>query len=131
MSQAYISIHCDGCALGNPGKAGWGAVLRWRGHRKEISGSIAHATNNVAELTAAIEGLRAIKKDDQLITLYSDSQYVIKGGNGEWKIKTNHDLWREFRKEIRRHREVILNWIPRQQNAEADRLANKGARSNG
>ena len=131
MSKAYISIHTDGSSIGNPGPSGYGAVLKLRGHRKEIYGSLGHKTCNEAELLAVIKGLQAIKKSDQLITIYSDSQYVVKGKKGEWKVRTNQELWRTLHKEVEKHREVIFNWIPRQMNGEADKLARKGAEANG
>jgi len=109
MSKSYIYIHCDGSSLGNPGPSGYGVVLQFRGHKKELHGFLGEKTCNEAELWAVIKALQALKKPDQLVTIYSDSQYVVKGKKGEWKVKTNQDLWKILHREIKKHREVVFN----------------------
>ncbi len=79
----------DGACSGNPGPGGWGVLLRWRGVEKEMSGGTAETTNNRMELTAVIEGLRALKGPSS-VALYTDSQYVQKGMTewlATWKAK--------------------------------------------
>ena len=73
-----IEIFTDGACSGNPGPGGWGAVLRYNGHEKEISGGEANTTNNRMELSAVIEALSMLKEPCK-VTLYSDSQYVCNG----------------------------------------------------
>lgn len=101
-----IEIYVDGCALGNPGKGGYGAVLVAKDEagaiikRRDISGHIPHCTNNYAELKAAVEGIRALKPGGYAITVYSDSLYVVNGGNGLWNVSSNLDLWVELEQVI-------------------------------
>ena len=99
-------MYTDGAARGNPGPGGYGVVLMSGKHRKELSGGYRLTTNNRMELLAVIEGLKALKKDGMNVTIYSDSQYVVKAWNEGWLntwIKTNFkgdkknpDLWKEF-----------------------------------
>lgn len=70
-----VELFTDGACSGNPGPGGWGAILRCRGKEKELSGGEKETTNNRMELTAVIEGLRALKKRCH-IKIYTDSQYV-------------------------------------------------------
>ena len=74
MKQVFL--YTDGACSGNPGPGGWGAVLEWEGHRKELSGGEASTTNNRMELTAVIKGLQALKYPCH-VTLTSDSKYVL------------------------------------------------------
>ncbi len=101
-----ILLYTDGASRGNPGPGGYGALLMWGSHRKELSRGYAHTTNNRMELMAVIEGLKAIKKNNIPVTVYSDSQYVVnaveKGWLQNW-IRTNFsggkknaDLWKEY-----------------------------------
>ncbi|MDD4851530.1 MAG: ribonuclease HI [Gemmiger sp.] len=78
-----IEIFTDGACSGNPGPGGWGAVLRYKGHEKELSGGEDETTNNRMELTGLIEAL-ALLKEPCVIELYSDSQYVINGLEKGW-----------------------------------------------
>lgn len=129
MSKHYISIHTDGSALGNPGLAGYGAVLKWRGCKKELYGPLGHHTSNYAELMAVIKAIEAIK-GSQLLTIYSDSQYVVFTMTKGWKRNVNQELWEKLDGLVKKHRRVEFNWIPRQMNGEADKLAKKGAEAN-
>ena len=101
-----IIIYTDGSSRGNPGPGGYGALLLWGGHRKELAQGYRLTTNNRMELMAVIAGLEAIKKKELPVTVYSDSQYVVnaieKGWLRNW-IKTgfkggkkNPDLWKKY-----------------------------------
>ncbi len=104
-----VTLYTDGACSGNPGPGGWGAVLLYGSHRKELSGGAPSTTNNRMELTAVIEALKILKEPCQ-VALYSDSKYVIdaleKGWAWGWKrrgwVKSdkkpalNPDLWEEL-----------------------------------
>ncbi len=101
-----ITLYTDGSARGNPGRGGYGALLIFGNHQKEISQGFKHTTNNRMELWAVIAGLEAITKREIPVTIYSDSKYVVdsisKGWLDNW-IKTNFkgdkknpDLWRRY-----------------------------------
>ena len=101
-----VTLYTDGACSGNPGPGGWGAILEYMGHEKEMSGGEENTTNNRMELTAVIRGLQALK-EPCIVELYSDSKYVIdaleKGWAWGWKKKgwiksdkkpaLNPDLW--------------------------------------
>lgn len=100
-----ISIFTDGAAQGNPGPGGYGAILRFGNHEKELSEGFRLTTNNRMELMAVIVALESIKKDNIPVVIYSDSQYVVnaveKGWIWNWvkknfKDKANEDLWRRY-----------------------------------
>jgi ribonuclease HI len=105
MSNELI-IYTDGSSRGNPGPGGYGAILFWGNQRKELSGGYRYTTNNRMELMAVIAGLEALKKDGLKITVYSDSQYVVKAVEQGWLKnwiatdfkggKKNKDLWTHF-----------------------------------
>ena len=71
-----VTLYTDGACSGNPGPGGWGAILEYQGHEKEMSGGEMDTTNNRMELTAVIKGLQALK-EPCIVELYSDSKYVI------------------------------------------------------
>ena len=115
-----IKIYTDGAARGNPGPGGYGVVLLSGQHKKELSGGFRYTTNNRMELLAVIEGLRAIKKNELPVTIYSDSQYVVnaisKGWLNTW-IKTNFkgskknpDLWKIFY-DLSKQFQVKMLWV--------------------
>ena len=81
-----VEIFTDGACKGNPGPGGWGTILRFNGHEKELSGGEAMTTNNRMEMMAVIEGLKALKEPCK-VTLTSDSQYVCNGINKGWAAK--------------------------------------------
>ena len=101
-----VTLYTDGACSGNPGPGGWGAILEYMGHEKELSGGEDNTTNNRMELTAVIAGLSCLK-EPCIVELYSDSKYVIdgleKGWAESWKkrgwVKSdkkpalNPDLW--------------------------------------
>lgn len=74
-----VDLFTDGACSGNPGPGGWGALLRYGKHEKELSGGEPQTTNNRMEMMAVIEGLRAVKQPRCLVTVHTDSQYVMKG----------------------------------------------------
>lgn len=141
MPEGVIEIYADGACRGNPGPGGWGVLLRAGGREKELHGGEAQTTNNRMELTAVIEGLRALKGPSQ-VRVYTDSQYVQKGIS-EWihswkrrgwrtadrKPVKNEDLWRVLDEVAGRHR-VEWHWVRghagHPENERADALANRG-----
>lgn len=89
-----VTIYTDGACSGNPGPGGWGAVLLYGTHRKEISGGEAATTNNRMELTAVIEGLSALKEPCD-VTLTSDSKYVLDAIEKGWARSWKRNGWRK------------------------------------
>ena len=115
-----VTIYTDGACRGNPGRGGWGAVLVYRGHEKELSGGEAITTNNRMELTAAIEGLAALREPCE-VTLCSDSKYLVdaftEGWVEDWKATGFHrgkiknpDLWERLIPLVERH-DVRFVWV--------------------
>ena len=96
--QKFVELYTDGSCLSNPGHGGWGAILRYRGHEKELCGGEPDTTNNRMELTAAIEGLSALKEPCR-VTLYSDSQYLVNGMQKGWAKKWKANGWMRNKKE--------------------------------
>ncbi len=105
-TQQELIIYTDGASRGNPGPGGYGAILKWGTHSKEISGGFRKTTNNRMELMAVIEALRSVKKTGMNVIIYSDSQYVVKAVEQGWLKKwintdfrggkKNKDLWMTF-----------------------------------
>ena len=100
-----ILLYTDGSSRGNPGPGGYGLILIWGNHRKELSQGFRLTTNNRMELLAVIKGLEAIKKNGIPITIYSDSKYVVEAVEKGWlwnwqkknfKDKANEDLWQKY-----------------------------------
>lgn len=100
-----IRIYTDGAAQGNPGPGGYGAILKFNGHEKELSQGFRLTTNNRMELLAVIAGLEAIKKTGISVSIYSDSKYVVEAVEQGWiwnwekkdfKKKANTDLWKRY-----------------------------------
>src|SRR5690606_31042994 len=87
-----VTIYTDGACSGNPGPGGWAAVLLSGDHRKEISGAARHTTNNIMELTAAIQALRQLRAPSR-VTLFSDSRYLVQGMT-EWLPNWIRKGWR-------------------------------------
>ena len=130
-----ITIHTDGSCQTQTRIGGWAAVLSCGEHRKTLSGSVADTTVNAMELTAVVNGLNALKAAHQTVTLYTDSNYVARGVN-EWlpdwiargwltaskQPVANRELWEQLQALMQKHT-VTVTWIPREQNAEADELA--------
>ena len=118
-----ITLYTDGACSGNPGPGGWGAILEWEGHEKELSGGEISTTNNRMELTGVIRGLEALK-EPCVVELYSDSKYVIdaleKGWAAGWqkrgwvksdkKPALNPDLWQRLLELYQIH-QVRCHWV--------------------
>lgn len=119
----HVQIYTDGACRGNPGPGGWGAVLVYGAHEKELSGGEAHTTNNRMELSGVIAALNALKEPCE-VTLTSDSRYVVEAINEGWvygwrdrgwrkadKSPTlNVDLWEQLLALLERHR-VTFIWV--------------------
>ncbi len=129
-----VEIFTDGACSGNPGPGGWGALLRYNGVEKEISGGELETTNNRMEMMAVIQALSALKKPST-VTLYTDSQYVQRGVTewmAGWKAKgwpdriKNQDLWRRIDSALQVHK-VKFVWVRghdgHEENERVDKLA--------
>jgi len=136
-----VEIFTDGACRGNPGPGGWGAVLRYNGHEKELYGGEPSTTNNRMELMAAIRALESLKRGCA-VELTTDSEYLRKGITewmAQWKQRgwrtaaekpvKNVDLWQRLESAIHEHR-VSWHWVKghsgHDENDRADRLANRG-----
>jgi ribonuclease HI len=135
-----VEIYTDGGCRGNPGIGGWGVLLKMGKHQKTLKGNARDTTNNRMELTAAIEGLRALKKSCRVV-LTTDSKYV-KDGISQWmenwkknnwktaakKPVKNKDLWQELDKQVQLH-QVDWAWVKghagHKENEIVDQLANQ------
>ncbi len=118
-----VEIYTDGACSGNPGPGGWGAILRYNGVEKELSGGEAHTTNNRMELTGVIRALEALREPCR-VELWSDSKYVVdaleKGWAAGWQKKgwikadkkpaLNPDLWERLLDLAGRH-EINCHWV--------------------
>lgn len=122
MNNTRVTLYTDGACSGNPGPGGWGVLLIYKAVEKELSGGEPHTTNNRMELTAAIEGLKALKRPCH-VELYTDSQYVRKGileWLPNWKLRNwrtaakqpvkNEDLWKELDFQTLRHT-ITWHWV--------------------
>lgn len=89
-----VELFTDGACSGNPGPGGWGAVLRYKGIEKELSGSEAETTNNRMELLAVINGLKALNRPCH-VTITTDSQYVVNGITKGWAESWKQNGWRK------------------------------------
>jgi len=136
-----VEIYTDGACSGNPGPGGWGAILRYGDHEKELNGGESETTNNRMEMMAVIEALSALKKTCD-IDIYTDSTYVKDGVTKwmdgwkakEWKTASkkpvkNKDLWERIDQEIKRHT-IVWYWVKghagHPDNERADELARMG-----
>jgi len=93
LRAGKILVYTDGGAMNNPGAGGYGVVLRYKGHRRELSGGFRWTTNNRMELLACIEGLKALKRRCSVV-LYSDSRYVVNGMTKGWAERWQARGWR-------------------------------------
>ena len=141
MTAQPVVVHTDGACSGNPGPGGWGAILRYNGHEKELKGGERLTTNNRMELTAAIMALETLKRA-ATVELHTDSQYV-KDGISKWihgwkrngwktadkKPVKNAELWQRLDLALQRH-QVSWHWVKghagHDDNERADELAREG-----
>ena len=114
-----IELFTDGASRGNPGPGGYGTILRWKQHEKELTAGFRKTTNNRMELLAVIVGLEAITKPGIPVTVYSDSKYVVDAVEKRWVFgwqkkgfagKANGDLWARFLRIYAKH-QVKFIWI--------------------
>ena len=141
MSEVRVTVHTDGACSGNPGPGGWGAILSFGGHEKELNGGEPHTTNNRMELMAAISALETLKRPCS-IDLYTDSEYMrggITGWINGWKKNgwrtadkkpvKNVDLWKRLDAALVQH-DVRWHWVKghagHAMNERADELARDG-----
>lgn len=143
MTEKTVHIFTDGECKGNTGTGGWGVLMRYGTHQKELFGGEKETTNNQMELTAVIQGLSALKKDfSGNVIIYTDSQYVQKGMT-EWifnwkkngwknsakKPVANANLWQKL-DELSQQYKIQWKWVKghsgHPENEIADKLANKG-----
>src|SRR5690606_32516555 len=130
-----IIIHTDGSCETQTRLGGWAAVLQCGEHQRVLQGSATDTTVNAMELTAVSEALKALKQAGSSVQLFADSNYVVRGVNewlSDWLKRgwknargeqvANLDLWRQLQALLEQHT-VMLTWIPRGQNAQADELA--------
>jgi ribonuclease HI len=133
-----VVVYTDGACSGNPGPGGWGTVMMYRGHRRELSGGETDTTNNRMELMAAIAALEALSRSCS-VALHTDSTYVMKGITewlAAWKARgwktaakkpvLNKDLWERLERAAARH-DVNWHWVKGHsgvpENERADELA--------
>lgn len=136
-----VEIYTDGACSGNPGPGGWGALLRYGKHEKEIKGGEPETTNNRMEMQAVIESLKLLKKRSS-VQIYTDSKYVMQGITewmDGWKAKNwktaskkpvkNKDLWQEIDSLVQQH-DIEFFWVKghagHPENERADALARAG-----
>ncbi|MCL1884173.1 MAG: ribonuclease HI [Defluviitaleaceae bacterium] len=140
-----IQIYTDGACSGNPGPGGYGAVLIYGNHRKEISGGEAQTTNNRMEMMAVIRGLEMLKEPCK-VNLYSDSRYVVDAIEKGWALRwqknnwmrnkkeaaLNADLWEELLAILGKH-DVAFHWVKghsgHPENERCDELATSAIKS--
>jgi ribonuclease H len=140
-----LEIYTDGACSGNPGAGGWGAILRYGGAEKELSGAVAETTNNRMELTAVIEALKALRRDCEIV-IHTDSRYVMDGvqewlpnwKKNNWRTSNkksavkNIDLWQELDQLLSKHK---IRWIwvkghnGHPENERVDKLARDAVKS--
>ena len=134
-----IKIYTDGACSGNPGPGGWGAILRWNGHEKELSGGEKETTNNRMEMMAVIKALEALKNNKTPVEIHTDSKYVMDGITkwiAGWRARgwktadkkpvKNQDLWERIDSLVSGHK-VTFFWVKghagHPKNERADQLA--------
>ncbi len=138
--MSKITLYTDGAARGNPGRGGYGVVLMFGNHKKELSKGFKHTTNNRMELWAIIAGLESITNKEIPVTIYSDSQYVVNSINKGWLnnwMKTNFkgdkknpDLWKKYHA-LAKQFTIEIIWVKghadNQYNNRCDELATAAA----
>lgn len=147
MDKKNVEIYTDGACSGNPGPGGWGAILMYKGHQRELSGYGAMTTNNRMELTAVIMALRALKEPCS-VTIYTDSAYVVNAFTKGWVTswlqngwrtagKTpveNQDLWKRLLELCQTHRvtwKKVKGHADNELNNRCDQLARLAIKNHG
>jgi ribonuclease HI len=118
-----VTIYADGACLGNPGPGGYGVILIYQGHRRELSGGYRKTTNNRMEIMGAIVGLEALKGKSRVL-LYSDSEYLVKAMSRDWARRWRAQGWKRSKREkalnadlwerllqLCEHHEVQFIWV--------------------
>ena len=140
-SKNHILLYTDGAAKGNPGPGGYGVVLKFGKHRKELSQGFVETTNNRMELLAVIIGLESLTMTEYPVIIYSDSKYVVDAINKGWlsswqkkgfKKKKNVDLWQRFLP-LQQKFDLKFQWVKghagHPENERCDQLAVEAAES--
>ena len=136
-----VTIYTDGACSGNPGPGGWAAVLIYEEHKKEISGGSKETTNNIMELTAILEALKALKTECE-VELYSDSAYSVNAFNQGWiynwikkgwktadgKEVKNKEIWQEIYSLTKKHK-VNFNKVKGHSDVELNNRCDELARN--
>jgi ribonuclease HI len=141
--KTNIYLYTDGAAKGNPGRGGYGALLIFGRHKKELSKGFIETTNNRMELLAVIAGLEALNTNEHPVAIYSDSKYVVDAINKGWlrkwamtgfKKKKNVDLWKRFLP-LQKKFMLSFHWIKghagHPENERCDELAVEAAEGSG
>ena len=141
-----VKIYTDGACSGNPGPGGYGTIIKYNGHEKELSGGYKNTTNNRMELLAVISGLEALK-EPCIVDIYSDSKYVVDAIKQGWakRWQKNHwmrnkkeaalnpDLWQRLLDLLDQHK-VIMHWVKghagHEENERCDKLAVAASKQN-
>ena len=110
LMMEQITIYTDGACSGNPGPGGWGAILLFKDMKKELSGGKPNTTNNIMEMTAVIEALKALKKPCN-VNLYSDSAYVVNAFLQHWIDGWQRNNWKTSDKKDVKNKELWLELI--------------------
>lgn len=119
ISDQTVYLYTDGACSGNPGRGGYGAILKYGDHSKELSGGFVKTTNNRMELMAVIKGLEALNKEGLNVVVVSDSKYVVEAIKQGWLLKweknawrkvKNPDLWQRLLRLYRKHH-VVFQWV--------------------
>jgi ribonuclease HI len=120
INENGLTIYTDGSSRGNPGPGGYGTIMIWKGTRKELSGGYRLTTNNRMELLRVIKGLEALTRKSLNITIYSDSQYIVRAVQEGWLNnwirtdfkggKKNADLWRQYYQLAKEHN-IKFVWV--------------------
>jgi len=119
----HVTIYTDGACLGNPGPGGYGIILLYQGHKRELSGGYRKTTNNRMEIMAAIVGLEALKEKCK-VRLFSDSEYLVKAMSRGWAQKWRANRWKRNKREkalnpdlwerllrLCEHHDVEFSWV--------------------
>lgn len=144
INHEGLTIYTDGAARGNPGRGGYGAILMWKGQKKEISQGYKHTTNNRMELMSVIAALESLTRDGLNIEIYSDSKYVVQAVSERWLDKwiatdfkggkKNKDLWTKYYQISKKHH-IKFKWVKGHAsnpfNQRCDELATAAADGNG